>query len=39
VPLVYLLNEQLKPLQNFYLGDAETAQRKAAAVSDQGKAR
>ncbi|HLG55788.1 MAG TPA: 2,3-diphosphoglycerate-dependent phosphoglycerate mutase [Vicinamibacterales bacterium] len=39
VPLVYLLNDDLKPLQKFYLGDQEAAQRKAAAVADQGKAR
>jgi 2,3-bisphosphoglycerate-dependent phosphoglycerate mutase len=39
VPLVYLLNDELKPLQKFYLGDQEAAQRKAAAVADQGKAR
>jgi 2,3-bisphosphoglycerate-dependent phosphoglycerate mutase len=38
VPLVYLLNDELKPLQKFYLGDQEAAQRKAAAVADQGKA-
>ena len=39
VPLVYLLNDELKPLQKFYLGDAEAAAQKAAAVADQGKAR
>ena len=39
VPLVYLLNEELKPLQKFYLGDQEAAARKAAAVANQGKAR
>jgi len=38
VPLVYLLNEDLKPLQKFYLGDAAAAQAKAAAVANQGKA-
>ena len=39
VPLVYLLNDDLKPLQKYYLGDQEAAARKAAAVANQGKAR
>jgi 2,3-bisphosphoglycerate-dependent phosphoglycerate mutase len=39
IPLVYLLNDELKPLQKYYLGDQEAAQRKAAAVAEQGKAR
>jgi 2,3-bisphosphoglycerate-dependent phosphoglycerate mutase len=38
VPLVYLLNDRLEPLQSFYLGDQEAARQKAAAVADQGKA-
>ena len=38
VPLVYLLNEDLKPLQKYYLGDPAAAQAKAAAVANQGKA-
>ena len=38
VPLVYLLNDDLKPLQKYYLGDPEAAARKAAAVANQGKA-
>jgi 2,3-bisphosphoglycerate-dependent phosphoglycerate mutase len=38
VPLVYLLNEDLRPLQKYYLGDQEAAARKAAAVANQGKA-
>jgi 2,3-bisphosphoglycerate-dependent phosphoglycerate mutase len=37
VPLVYLLNEDLKPLQKYYLGDQEAAAQKAAAVANQGK--
>lgn len=37
VPLVYLLNEDLKPLQKYYLGDQEAVQRAAAAVANQGK--
>ena len=38
IPLVYLLNAELKPLQKFYLGDAAAAQARAAAVANQGKA-
>jgi 2,3-bisphosphoglycerate-dependent phosphoglycerate mutase len=38
VPLVYTLNDQLKPLQKMYLGDQEAIARKAAAVANQGKA-
>jgi 2,3-bisphosphoglycerate-dependent phosphoglycerate mutase len=37
VPLVYLLNDDLKPLQKFYLGDAEAVKRAADAVANQGK--
>jgi 2,3-bisphosphoglycerate-dependent phosphoglycerate mutase len=37
VPLVYLLNEDLKPLQHYYLGNQEDAQQRAAAVARQGK--
>ena len=38
IPLVYQLNQDLKPLQPYlYLGDQEAAQRKAAAVAEQGK--
>jgi 2,3-bisphosphoglycerate-dependent phosphoglycerate mutase len=39
VPLVYMLNAELKPLNKFYLGDAAAAQAKAAAMVEQGKAR
>jgi len=39
IPLVYQLNDDLKPLQKFYLGDQEAAARKADAVASQGKAR
>jgi len=39
VPLVYLLNEELRPLQKYYLGDEEAIRQKAAAVANQGKAR
>ena len=37
IPLVYQLNDDLKPLQKFYLGDQEAAAKKAAAVANQGK--
>jgi 2,3-bisphosphoglycerate-dependent phosphoglycerate mutase len=37
VPLVYLLNEDLKPLQKYYLGDQEAVKRAAEAVANQGK--
>jgi 2,3-bisphosphoglycerate-dependent phosphoglycerate mutase len=39
VPLVYLLNEDLKPLQKYYLGDQEAVAQKAAAVANQGKSK
>ena len=38
IPLVYLLNDDLEPLQKFYLGDPETVKQAAAAVANQGKA-
>jgi 2,3-bisphosphoglycerate-dependent phosphoglycerate mutase len=38
IPLVYELNEELKPLRKYYLGDQEAAARKAAAVANQAKA-
>lgn len=39
VPLVYLLNDDLEPLQKFYLGDPEALKRAMDAVANQGKAR
>jgi 2,3-bisphosphoglycerate-dependent phosphoglycerate mutase len=39
IPLVYLLNDDLQPLQKFYLGDPEAAKNAAAAVANQGKAK
>jgi len=39
VPLVYQLNDDLKPLQHYYLGDQEAIANKAAAVANQGKAK
>jgi len=38
IPLVYELDAQLKPIKNYYLGDAEAAAKAAAAVASQGKA-
>ena len=38
IPLVYELDADLKPLRSYYLGDAETAAKAAAAVASQGKA-
>jgi len=37
-PLVYELDEQLKPLRRYYLGDADEIARAAAAVAAQGRA-
>ncbi|PKO19905.1 2,3-diphosphoglycerate-dependent phosphoglycerate mutase [candidate division BRC1 bacterium HGW-BRC1-1] len=39
VPLVYELDEDLKPLKHYYLGDAEAIAAAAAAVAAQGKAK
>jgi len=39
VPLVYELDGDLKPITHYYLGDAEEAAKKAAAVANQGKAK
>jgi 2,3-bisphosphoglycerate-dependent phosphoglycerate mutase len=39
VPLVYLLNDALEPLQKFYLGDPEAIRNATTAVSNQGKPR
>ncbi|HEX9330686.1 MAG TPA: 2,3-diphosphoglycerate-dependent phosphoglycerate mutase [Anaerolineales bacterium] len=39
LPLVYELDEDLKPIKSYYLGDPEEAAKKAAAVANQGKAR
>lgn len=38
VPLVYELDEQLKPLKSYYLGDADAVAAATAAVANQGKA-
>ena len=39
IPLVYLLNDDLKPLQKYYLGNQEAVQQAMAAVANQGRAR
>lgn len=38
IPLVYELDENLKPIRHYYLGDPEAAAKAAAAVATQGKA-
>ena len=38
IPLVYELDENLKPIRHYYMGDAEAAAKAAAAVASQGKA-
>jgi 2,3-bisphosphoglycerate-dependent phosphoglycerate mutase len=38
IPLVYELDDRLKPIRSYYLGDAEAAAKAAAAVAAQGKA-
>jgi len=38
IPLVYELDDDLKPIRHYYLGDAEAAAKAAAAVAAQGKA-
>ncbi len=37
IPLVYELDEQLKPIRHYYLGDAEAVAKAAAAVAAQGR--
>jgi 2,3-bisphosphoglycerate-dependent phosphoglycerate mutase len=36
IPLVYELDEALKPMRHYYLGDAEAARKAAEAVARQG---
>jgi 2,3-bisphosphoglycerate-dependent phosphoglycerate mutase len=38
IPLVYELDANLKPIRHYYLGDAQAAEKAAAAVASQGKA-
>jgi 2,3-bisphosphoglycerate-dependent phosphoglycerate mutase len=37
IPLVYELDDNLKPINHYYLGDAEAVAKAAAAVANQGK--
>jgi 2,3-bisphosphoglycerate-dependent phosphoglycerate mutase len=37
--LIYELDDQLKPLRHYYLGDAEAVAKAAAAVANQGKSK
>lgn len=39
IPLVYELDDELRPSRHFYLGDADAVARAAAAVANQGKAK
>lgn len=39
IPLVYELDESLKPVRHYYLGDADAVAQAAAAVANQGKAK
>lgn len=39
IPLVYELDDQLKPIKHYYLGDPEAVAKAAAAVANQGKAK
>jgi len=39
LPLVYELDENLKPIKSYYLGDPEAAKKAAEAVANQGKAK
>ena len=39
IPLVYELDDALRPSKHYYLGDAEEVARRIAAVSAQGKAK
>ncbi len=38
-PLVYELDEELKPIKHYYLGDTESIKKAQKAVADQGKAK
>ena len=39
IPLVYELDENLKPIKNYYLGDQEAIRKAQEAVANQGKAK
>ena len=38
-PLVYELDDDLRPIRHYYLGDPETIKAAMQAVADQGKAK
>jgi len=38
-PLVYELNDGLKPIKHYFLGDPEEIEKKIKAVAEQGKAK
>jgi 2,3-bisphosphoglycerate-dependent phosphoglycerate mutase len=39
IPLVYELDDELRPVRHFYLGDSDAVAKAAAAVANQGKAK
>jgi 2,3-bisphosphoglycerate-dependent phosphoglycerate mutase len=39
IPLVYELDDDLKPIRSYYLGDPEAAKKAAEAVANQSKAK
>jgi 2,3-bisphosphoglycerate-dependent phosphoglycerate mutase len=39
IPLVYELDDDLKPIKHYYLGDADAIAKAAEAVANQGKAK
>jgi 2,3-bisphosphoglycerate-dependent phosphoglycerate mutase len=39
VPLVYELDDQLKPVRHYYLGDPDEVAKATAAVANQGKSK
>jgi 2,3-bisphosphoglycerate-dependent phosphoglycerate mutase len=39
VPLVYELDDALRPLRHYYLGDPAEVQKRLSAVASQGKAK
>jgi 2,3-bisphosphoglycerate-dependent phosphoglycerate mutase len=39
IPLVYELDENMKPLKSYYLADEEAVKKAAEAVANQGKAK
>ena len=39
IPLIYELEDDLKPIKSYYLGDPEEIEKATQAVADQGKAK